>query len=217
MVDAISQITAALERVYGVPRVARSNPLDELILTILSQNTNDTNSDRAMARLRQRFPTWEAVLRARKKAVADAIRVGGLGNIKADRIQKILKAIARKNGRLDLSFLKKLPVPEAKRYLRSFKGVGPKTAACVLLFSCQRPAFPVDTHIHRIGRRMGWLLGKVSDEQAHEIMESLVTQDKYLSLHINLIRHGRATCRPQQPKCHACCIADYCAYFKSQL
>jgi len=213
----ISQIITELERVYGIPRVERSNPLDELILTILSQNTNDANSERAMANLTQRFPSWEAVMRARKRTVAQAIRTGGLGNITADRIQKILKELYRKHGRLDLRFLKKLSVEEAKQYLQSFKGVGPKTAACVLLFSCRASAFPVDTHIHRIGRRMGLLPHDVSDEKAHEIMEKLVPPEKYLSLHINLIRHGRATCRPQKPQCQACCVADYCAYFKSLL
>ncbi len=210
----ISQIIVELERVYGIPRVKHSNPLDELILTILSQNTNDTNSDRAMASLKKRFPTWKAVMQARKRTVSQAIRTGGLGNIKADRIQKTLKEIYQRNGRLELQFLKRLSVEEAKQYLRSFKGVGPKTAACVLLFSCQAPAFPVDTHIKRIGGRTGLLPEDVSDEKAHEIMEKLVPREKYLSLHINLIRHGRATCRPQNPKCHACCIADYCAYFK---
>lgn len=212
MRKSVRQITARLEKSYGVPTVSSGDPLDELVLTILSQNTNDLNSDRAMRSLKQRFPTWDAVMRAKRNDVADAIRVGGLAQIKSERIQEILREIYQKTGRLSLNFLKKLSLSDAKAYLRSFKGVGPKTVACVLLFSCRKPAFPVDTHIRRIATRIGWLGNRIDDEKAHQIMERLVPPENYLSLHINLIRHGRTTCKAQNPKCDACCIAAYCDY-----
>ncbi|MBI4481771.1 MAG: N-acetyl-alpha-D-glucosaminyl L-malate synthase BshA [Acidobacteria bacterium] len=201
-----------LEAAYGIPARKPTDPLDELILTVLSQNTNDRNRDRAMERLRLRFPTWEAVRQAAHSRIAHAIRVGGLSNIKGRRIKQILNVIHERCGSLDLSFLHDLPLEEAREFLHSLNGVGPKTVACVLLFACGKPAFPVDTHIGRITRRLGWLPVRANDRVAHARMEALVPPERYLSLHVNLIEHGRTVCRPRNPRCSECCIRAVCAF-----
>ncbi|MFN3307719.1 MAG: endonuclease III domain-containing protein, partial [Anaerolineales bacterium] len=160
------RITQKLLRAYGEPRWRQPlPPLDELISTILSQNTNDNNRDRAFEALRQRFPTWEAVRDAPLPDVIEAIRSAGLAQQKAPRIQAVLRAITEQRGRLDLDFLREFDAAEALRWLRQFKGVGPKTAAIVLLFSLNKPAFPVDTHIHRVTRRLGLIPEAASAEQ----------------------------------------------------
>lgn len=217
MLSQIAEITRWLEEAYGVPEVrGSSEPLDELIETVLSQNTSDVNSSRAMAELVRRFPTWEQVLRAPTSAVARAIRIGGLANIKAPRIKKILAHIRKRHGKLSLKFLRRMTPEEARSYLESLDGVGPKTAACVLLFSCRMPVFPVDTHIKRIGARLGWFSSRASDRLAHRIMQQMVPPEKMLSLHVNLIRHGRAVCRPQRPRCDVCVISNCCNYYRKQ-
>jgi len=202
-----------LEATFGVPKPhPAQDPLDSLIETILSQSTTDTNRDRAFTSLKQRFPTWEQVRRARPPTIAQAIQSGGLANIKSVRIKTILNEIKRRRGSLDLSFLCQVPINEAKEFLLSLDGVGPKTAACVLLFSCRRPVFPADTHILRVTRRIGLIPKKCSDERAHEILESLIPPKKYYATHINLIRLGRRMCRPQNPKCLECPVLEYCEY-----
>jgi endonuclease-3 len=211
--ELIHRVIEHLEVVYGVPRLRSGlDPLDTLIETILSQSTNDRNRDRAFENLKQRFADWEQVRRAQPRSIARAIKVGGLANIKSGRIRKVLNEIKRRVGSLNLSFLKRARIDSAKRFLTSLDGVGPKTAACVLLFACRRPVFPADTHILRVTRRLGLIPQKCSDERAHEILGRLVPAKKCYSTHINLIRLGRQVCRPTDPKCEQCCLLDYCEY-----
>ena len=200
-----------LAREYGNRRwVAEGEPLDSLIGTILSQNTSDVNSGRAFESLKRRFQTWERVLHATPRRIAGAIRQGGLAGIKSRRIKAILSDIKKSHGRLDLGFLKEFPAGEGYDYLLSFKGVGPKTAACVLLFACRKPVFPVDTHILRIGKRLGWARPRESAGAFQERMRGRIPRGWVYSLHINLIAHGRAVCRPRRPKCGECILDKLC-------
>jgi endonuclease-3 len=211
-------ITQNLEATYGVPHNTRpDDPLDELILTILSQSTSDVNSRRAFQSLKSRFADWEAVRRARPATIAAAIKSGGLANVKSVVIKNVLNEIKLRRGDLNLSCLRTMPLAEAKVFLTSLKGIGPKTASCVLLFACGHPVFPIDTHIFRITRRLGLVPRGGSDEQAHELMEQLIQANKHYSLHINLIRHGRHICRPQNPACERCCLIEYCAHGNAQI
>jgi len=188
----------------------RSDPLEELVLTVLSQNTSDVNSFRAYESLRVRFPTWEALARARPSEVAAAIRSGGLSNVKAPRLLAILRAIEEREGHLDLSFLRAATDAEARDYLTSLPGVGPKTAAVVLAFSLDRPAFPVDTHVHRVAGRLGLLPSKASAAKAHDILEAITPPDIRVAMHVGLIRLGREICKPGRPRCEVCPLADLC-------
>ncbi len=201
---------------YGQPRVPARSALDELILTILSQNTNDRNRDRAYAALRARFPTWEAVRDAPTEAVIAAIRPAGLANQKGPRLQQVLRAITAERGSLDVEFLRDLPHEEARRWLLRFKGVGPKTAAIVLLFGLGKPAFPVDTHIYRVTGRLGLRPPKMSVEQAHPWLEYLFPPETYYAAHLNLIALGRDHCKPRRPRCATCPVRDVCDYAKAQ-
>jgi endonuclease-3 len=187
-------------------------PIDELISTILSQNTNDLNRDRAFNGLRARFPTWEAVRDTKKTSIINAIRPAGLSNQKAPRIQKVLREITKERGSLDLGFLKELPLEEARAWLTKFNGVGPKTAAIVLLFSLGRPAFPVDTHIYRVTGRIGLRPEKMTVEQAHPYLEQLFPPETYYAAHLNLIRLGREVCQARKPLCPRCPIRELCDY-----
>lgn len=187
-------------------------PVDELVSTILSQNTNDLNRDRAFNALQSRFPTWEAVRDAKTKDVIDAIRPAGLANQKGPRIQKVLHAVTDERGSLDLSFLKDLPLEEARSWLTRFNGVGPKTAAIVLCFSLNRPAFPVDTHIYRVTGRIGLRPEKMTVEQAHPYLESLLPPETYYAAHLNLIRLGREICHARKPDCPHCPIRNLCDF-----
>ena len=187
-------------------------PIDELISTILSQNTNDRNRDAAFTNLKARFPTWEAVRDAPEAAVIDAIRTAGLANQKAPRIQTLLREISRERGNLDLGFLSGMEVGAARAWLTHFKGVGPKTAAIVLLFSLDRPAFPVDTHIYRVTGRIGLRPEKLNLEQAHVFLEALFPPETYFSAHLNLIRLGREICHPHHPECTRCPVLAVCSY-----
>ncbi|MFN2545348.1 MAG: endonuclease III [Actinomycetota bacterium] len=186
------------------------DPLEELVLTVLSQNTSDVNRDRAYASLTERFPTWQAVLKAPTVAVADAIRPGGLANTKAPRIQAILRAIEERQGRLDLTFLHRMSDGEVREYLESLPGVGPKTAACVLAFSLERPALPVDTHVFRTAQRLGYLPPKTTAVAAHAVMEQLVPPKLRVRMHVGLIRLGREICKPGRPRCEECPLLDVC-------
>jgi endonuclease III len=188
----------------------RLDPLEELILTVLSQNTSDVNRDRAYASLKERFPTWEEVADADPQEVADAIRPGGLANTKAPRIQAILRAIEEREGTLDLSSLHRMSDDDVREYLLGLPGVGPKTAACVLAFSLERPALPVDTHVYRVAQRLGYLPPKTSAERAHEVMEELVPPKLRVTMHVGLIRLGRQICKPGRPRCEECPLQDLC-------
>ncbi len=201
---------------YGQPLPKEQrDPLSELILTILSQNTADINTERAYSVLRERFPTWGDVMQADVDSVADAIRIAGLSRIKAPRIQRILQQLYAERGALDMSFLGKMPLDEARAYLMSLHGVGPKTTACVLLFSLQRPVLPVDTHVHRVSRRLGLIPQKASAEQAHGLLEELIPPETYYAFHLNVIRHGREICRAQTPRCVLCPLRDLCDYYQT--
>ena len=214
----VRYIIQNLERTYGVPENKRaSNPLDMLVKIILSQATSDTNSHRTFAALKQRFPTWDDALRARASTIAATIREGGLANQKAAVIKDLLKQIKREHGTLDLGFLHNLDVEEARKYLSQFRGIGPKTIACTLLFACRKEIFPLDTHIFRVLRRVGLIPQKCSDRRAHEIMDKIVPHGKFYSFHVNLIRHGRAICRPREPLCERCPIVEYCDYGQTMI
>jgi endonuclease III len=203
-----------LER-YGEPTWHAPLPvLDELISTILSQNTNDVNRDRAFTRLKERFVTWESVRDADPAMVVDAIRTAGLANQKGLRIQEILNQITAERGSLDLSFLNNLPDAEAWAWLVKFKGVGPKTASIVLLFSLGKPAFPVDTHIYRVTGRLGLRPEKMSTEQAHQYLSELFPPETYKAAHLNLIQLGREVCHPRKPACEVCVLQSLCNYYK---
>ncbi len=213
--ESVPYIIQNLKAVYGVPVPDRGlDPLDVLILTILSQSTTNVNSDRAFESLKRRFPNWEEARRARVSSIEAAIRSGGLARQKSIRIKKLLNDIFDRRGSLDLSFLSTAPLEEAKRFLASFKGVGPKTVACTLLFACRRPVFPIDTHIFRIARRLALIPEKCSDQQAHNLMADLLPEDRFYEIHINMIRHGRKICRPTAPLCEECCLVDYCRYYR---
>jgi endonuclease-3 len=205
---------------YGHPEWSKpSSPLDELIVTVLSQNTNDKNRDRAFQALKERFPTWVMVRDADPSAVIDAIRSAGLANQKGQRIQAILQAISDQRNQenagqdlFDLNFLAKLSPQEARQWLMQFKGVGPKTAAIVMLFSLGMPAFPVDTHIYRITGRLGLRPANMSVEQAHAHLEAQFPPEAYTAAHLNLIRLGREICQARRPNCPVCPLRDICDY-----
>ncbi len=191
------------------------NPLpaiDELVSTILSQNTNDVNRDRGFDKLRETFPTWEKVRDAPAAEVIEAVRVAGLANQKGPRIQKVLRQISDERGELDIEFLKEMPLDEAHAWLTKFNGVGPKTAAIVLLFSLGMPAFPVDTHIYRITGRLGLRPEKMTVEQAHPYLESVFPPETYYAGHLNIIRLGREICKARKPVCEKCPLLEICDY-----
>jgi len=215
--DVIPYIIQNLRAVYGVPQPESDlDPLDVLIETILSQSTTNVNSGRAFENLKKRFPTWEHARRARASSIEAAIRSGGLAKQKSVRIKELLNTIYAQRASLDLSFLSSAPLDEAKQFLGSLKGVGPKTIACTLLFACNRPVFPIDVHIFRIARRLGLIPEKCSDERAHELMEEMIPPKYYFEAHINLIRLGRRVCRPSRPACEQCPLIEYCEYYKDR-
>jgi len=215
--ESIPYIIQNLESVYGVPKAEHGlDPLDVLVETILSQSTSNANSDRAFASLKRRFPTWESARRARVSSIETAIRFGGLAKQKSARIKQLLNEIQERRRSLDLSFLKSAPLAEAKTFLGSFKGVGPKTVACTLLFACGRAVFPLDTHIFRIAKRLRLIPEKCSDEEAHRLMSEIIPRKRYYEVHINLIHHGRKICRPSNPLCEQCCLVEYCGYYATR-
>ena len=185
--------------------------IDELVLTVLSQHTSDINRDRAFAGLTERYASWEEVASAPAVQIADAIRPGGIADVKARRIKAILTEIESREGKLSLARLQGLDDQVVAQYLCELPGVGPKTAACVLVFSMGRPAFPIDTHVHRIARRLGWIAAKATAEQAHDVLAPKVPSDIRYDLHVALIDHGRKICKPRMPRCSDCVLFDLCA------
>jgi endonuclease-3 len=186
--------------------------IDEMVATVLSQHTSDVNSERAFARLKAAFPDWEQVLAAPAGQVADAIRCGGIADAKARRIQRILAAIREREGRIDLGRLHDLDDAAVEEYLTSLPGVGPKTAACVLVFSMGRAAFPIDTHVHRVAARLGWIPRGLTAEAAHRVLGPAVPPGIRYDLHLALITHGRTVCKARRPRCEACVLRDQCGY-----
>lgn len=206
-----AEIVQRLSALYGDP-VWRphGDPMTELVLTILSQNTSDTNSGRAFIKLVRRFPDWVLLREAPVSEIEREIAVGGLAKQKAPRIKAALDAVWQARGSFDLDFLRDLPLAEAKAWLRELKGVGPKTAACVLMFALGRPALPVDTHVHRVSQRLGLVPEKASAEKAHDILEARLQPEMTYAFHISLIKHGRRLCRAQRPLCEQCPLLDRC-------
>ena len=214
----IDEIVRLLGRRYGVPRWRRrGDPLSQLIATILSQNTSDANSGRAFESLVSSFGTWEQVAAAGVGQIADAIACGGLSRVKAPRIKQILSRIQTDRGSLDLGFLDGMPSAAAREWLEALPGVGPKTAACVLLFSLGRPVLPVDTHVYRVCRRLGLIGNGVSPVRAHGMLEAMVTADSIYQFHVNMVTHGRAVCRAQRPRCGDCVLLEGCDYGQGEV
>jgi endonuclease-3 len=208
----VRAVRRALERAYGKPPAqSRCDPLDGLIGTILSQNTTSGNASAAFAELRRRCPTWEACLQAQTRTIREAIRSAGLAEQRAPRIRQILQQLHDERGEVSLDFVHDLPVAGAREYLQSLPGVGPKTASCVLLFSCRRRVFPVDTHVARITRRLGWVAEQATPEQIQEQLEPRIPANLRYSLHVNMIAHGRTLCRPRDPRCDDCPLLRLCA------
>jgi endonuclease III len=207
------KIHQTLLKAFGEPIWRNPLPaIDELVSTILSQNTNDINRDRAFDALRAKFPTWESVRDAKEKDVIAAIKPAGLANQKGPRIQQVLRAITEERGALNLDFLADLPIEQARAWLTKFNGVGPKTAAIVLCFSLGKPAFPVDTHVYRVTGRLGLRPEKMTVEQAHPHLEAVFPPETYYAAHLNIIRLGREVCNARKPLCPKCPINALCEY-----
>jgi endonuclease-3 len=199
--------------VFGArSRAGEAHPTDELVATILSQHTSDTNSHRAFRNLKLKFPTWNALVSAPESEVIDAIRSAGLANVKGPRIKQTLIAIKDSYGTVDLEFLRSMKLDEVKNLLTALPGVGPKTAACVALFSLHMPAFPVDTHVQRIAVRLGLLGPKELPERFQVLVENSMPEDSLLSFHMNLVRHGREVCRARSPLCSQCVLLHVCDF-----
>lgn len=211
--ERLRRVVAILDEACGRPLLApRLPPVDELVYTVLSQNTADVNTDRSFAALKARFATWSAARDAEVAEIESAIAAGGLAHIKAPRIRAILTAISEPGCEPDLGRLEVMTDAEAQAYLVGLPGVGPKTAACVLLFSLGRPLMPVDTHVHRLARRLGLIDARVGAEAAHELLTELagpVAPDIYAA-HVDLVRHGRRVCRSRRPVCADCSLAALC-------
>jgi endonuclease-3 len=194
---------------------SHGEPLGALVMTILSQHTSDRNSERAYDSLRRTFENdWDAVREAETGAIADAIRSGGLADAKAPRIKRVLEEIHDRTGATDLGFLEGMPTDEARAYLNGFHGVGPKTTACVLMFSLGRPVLPVDTHVFRVSHRLGLIEKRIGEAKAHDALERLVPPERVYAFHVHMIRHGRRVCAAQRPRCNACALSARCDYFR---
>jgi len=206
-----AEVMERLAPVYGVPRHTPSgDAIAELVLTVLSQHTADTNSGRTFTQLLRAYPSWQAIAEAPEGDVIATIRGGGLAQQKGPRIQGILRAVEARSPGWDLRFLEAGPLEEARTWLRSLPGVGPKTAACVLLFALGRPALPVDTHVERVSKRLGLISEKATAEQAHQLLEALVDSDDYYRFHMLLIKHGRRICAARKPLCERCPLEPDC-------
>ena len=203
-----------LDRAYGtLTWRSHGEPLGALVMTILSQHTSDTNSERAYDALRRAYPTWDAVRVAPIGDIADTIRGGGLADSKAPRIRRVLAEIHERTGATNLDFLRDLPTETIKPYLLEFHGVGPKTAACVLMFSLGRPVLPVDTHVFRVSHRLGLIGQKLGEAKAHDALASQLPPERVYAFHVHMIRHGRRVCVARGPRCGECVLKARCDYF----
>ncbi len=194
---------------------SHGEPLGALVMTILSQHTSDKNSERAYDNLRDAYPTWDGVREAPVGDIADTIRSGGLADAKAPRIKNVLGAIHADTGATHLEFLREMPTDEARAYLLGFHGVGPKTMACVLMFSLGRPVLPVDTHVFRVSHRLGLIPKRIGEAKAHDALEKLLKPERVYPFHVHMIRHGRRVCVARGPRCSLCVLADQCDYYRS--
>ena len=209
-------LVTTLETLYGVPHwQPRLDPLEELVACMLSQHTSDVNSFRAFARLQSQYPTWRAVEEAPVGELADTIRCGGLADSKAPRIQTVLRAIEAKHGSLELAFLNAMPDADARAYLMSLPGVGPKTAGIVLCFAMGRNVLPVDTHVFRVAWRLGLIAKKIGEARAHDALQAQITPDMTYRFHMALIRHGRQICKALAPRCPSCPLTEVCEYYQA--
>jgi len=212
--EQLMRAVAVLDDFYGHPVLAaRYPPVDELVFTVLSQNTADVNTERSFAALKARFPDWSAARDAEADDIEAAIALGGLAHTKAPRIKKILEALSRRTGKPDLGVLDGMSDDYAQAYLTGLPGVGPKTASCVLLFSLGRPVMPVDTHVHRVARRLGIIDPKVTAEQAHPLLTEMAGPDdaaQIYAVHVDFVRHGRRVCHARRPACAECPLAGIC-------
>jgi endonuclease-3 len=214
----MSRILRRLRRAYGPrPWKCWGKGVDVLVDTILSQNTSDKNSDAGYRQLRRRFRSWNQVADAPVSEVERHIRVSGLSNQKAPRIQTILREVRTQHGKIDLEFLKSMDEQKAYEYLTQFKGVGPKTANCVQLFAFGHPVFPVDTHIHRIARRLGLIGPRATAGRAHDLLKPMIPPKDRYEMHVLLIAHGRKTCKAINPRCDECVLLEMCPYGKNQM
>ena len=206
-----AEVIRILERQYGAleQRPGRE-PLAVLVETVLSQNTSDLNSGRAFELLLSTFGSWEAVASAPVERIAQAIKSGGLSRIKSVRIKQILGRIQSEQGLLGLGFLESKDIAEAKDYLMSLPGVGHKTASCVLLFGMGKPSLPVDTHVHRLAKRLGLIGASVSVEKAHNLLQQQLPPSKVYQFHLHMIEHGRLVCHARAPRCHECVLSGGC-------
>jgi endonuclease-3 len=217
--DKMQKVIFLLKKEYGTPQFdSYPDPLDELIITILSQNTSWQNCRRAFDNLKENFKTWKQVASADTQKIARAIKIGGLSDIKAGRIKEILKVVYEESSSYSLLLLKKETLADAHKFLVSLKGVGPKTAACVLLFSCRKPILPVDTHILRISKRLGLIPEDTDAVRAHELLGRQVPHKKetILTFHVDMIQHGRTVCKSQKPRCRNCILKLLCPYGYAQ-
>ena len=207
----ISRLVRLMSERYGpFPEEPRLDPAHEVVFTILSQHTSDTNSARAFSLLMERFGTLEAVARADVADIEEAITPGGLARIKAPRIKEVLNLVLELNGSLDLSFLREMPLEEAKAWLRQLPGIGPKSAGIILSFSLGLPAMAIDTHIFRVCRRLALIGPKVTVDKAHGILEAAVDSDQIFQFHVSFITHGRQVCKALRPHCWDCVVASDC-------
>lgn len=208
--ERLEEVARRLERAYGPPSRPRRDPLEELVLTILSQNTSDTNRDRAWERLRDRFGDWDEVRRAERAEVEEALRPGGLAGQKAAAVQALLEDLRRERGEVSLDHLADMGDGQAMDYLTGFRRVGTKTAACVLCFALRRPVMPVDTHVDRVSRRLGLVPEGGGAAAAHRVLNDIVPRERRFPLHVQMIRHGREVCTARSPRCGECPLEDVC-------
>ena len=211
----IRRISSLLGKAYGRPGALRkTDPVDELVRTVLSQNTSDVNSLRAFSVLKDSFKSWNSLLEEDARHIAVLIKHAGLANIKARRLKNILTEIKRREGKISLTSLKRMSVKDTLAYLQSMKGVGPKTAACVALFSFGKPAMPVDTHIFRVTKRLGLIHKDTDIVEAHETLSGIVPKGLIYEFHLGIIEHGRRTCKALHPRCGECVLYKLCDYDK---
>jgi len=214
----LHHIEETLRLAYGEPQWQPGlDPVDELVNTILSQATSDTNRDKGFAALKRNFAGWLEVMKADPEQVIAVIRPAGLARQKGPRIQAALRTILNRRGTISLDFLADLPLAEARSWLTSIEGIGPKTAAIIMLFAFNRPTFPVDTHVHRISQRVGLIETKVTADKAHDLLENAGDPKTFYPLHLNLIRHGREVCQARQPRCAVCVLQAVCDEYQKRM
>ena len=212
----IFSVIDILENLWGQesnpPVLSHEDPMDGLILTLLSQNTNDRNRDRAFSSLKKEFPAWKDVLHASQDAIAKSIKVGGLAKVKSERIKSITESVMLRFGEPSLRQMGSFNKDQIVSFLQGLPGVGPKTIACMLVFEFQIPAFPVDTHVHRFCVRMKWVPEKTSSHSIQQIMENVLPRERMLGAHLNIITHGRKLCYARNPKCKECPLSVICPF-----